>query len=276
MVETPQAESRPKRRHSRLGATLKALVRTRITAGLLVVLPLYITWLVAKFVFGIMRDSSQWAVMALLENRWFQEHVWRLQLHGRGPIDVDQVLRDSPSLDWGLALFSVLLTILLLYAIGVFTANIVGKRLVSLLDLLLERVPLVKTVYRACKQILSTFAGEQKQAFQRVAMFPFLSPGVYSLGFVTSIFTDPNSGEEYVTIFYATTPNPTTGFVFILKRADIVELDWSIEEAVKAVMSGGIITPPNMAIPPGLRWREPVMPPGMASPAKPAAAAPTP
>ena len=270
MPDATRSPSRPKRRRSRLGATLKALVRTRITAGLLVVLPLLVTWVVVKFVFGIMRDSSQWAVMALLENRWFQEHVWRLQLHGRGPIDVEQVLRDYPSLDWGLAIFSVLLTILLLYAIGVFTANIIGQRLVALLDLLLARVPLVKTVYRACKQILSTFTGDQKQAFQRVAMFPFLSPGVYSLGFVTSIFTDPNSGEEYVTIFYATTPNPTTGFVFILKRADIVELDWTIEEAVKAIMSGGILMPPNMAIPPGLRWREPVLPPGMALPARPA------
>ena len=274
MPETPPTESLPKRHRSRLGATLKALVRTRLTAGLLVVLPLYVTWLVAKFVFGIMRDSSQWAVMALLENRWFQEHVWRLQLHGRGPIDVDQVLRDYPSLDWGLAIFSVLLTILLLYAIGVFTANIIGQRLVGLLDLVLARVPLVKTVYRACKQILSTFAGEQKHAFQRVAMFPFLSPGVYSIGFVTSVFTDPNSGEDYVTIFYATTPNPTTGFVFVLKRADIVELDWTIEDAVKAVMSGGILMPPNLAIPPGLRWREPVVPPGVALPAHPAPASP--
>lgn len=269
MPDATQTRSRPKRRRSRLGATLRALVRTRLTAGLLVVLPLYLSWIVVKFVFTIMRDSSQWAILGLLENRWFQEHIWRLQLRAGGPLDIDQVLRDHPTLDWGLAIFSVLLTILLLYAIGVFTANILGQRLVGLLDLLLERVPLVKTVYRASKQILSTFAGEQKQAFQRVAMFPFLSPGVYSLGFVTNIFTDSNSGEEYVTIFYSTTPNPTTGFVFVVKRANVVELDWTIEEAVKAIMSGGILLPPNMVIPQNPNWRVPGVPPGGILPSQP-------
>ena len=259
-AETPDA--RPKRRHSRIGATLKALVRTRVTAGLLVVLPIYITWVMIKFVFGIMRDASQWAVLGLLDNPWIQEHVWKLEIRGGAPFDVAELLRDHPALDWGLAVFSVLLTILLLYAIGVLTANIVGKRLVGLLDLLLDRIPLAKTVYRATKQILGTFAGDQKPSFQRVVMFPFFSHGVYSIGFVTSIFKDAHSGEEYVTIFYATTPNPTTGFVFVLKRSEVVELDWTIEDALKAVMSGGILLPPNMSIPQSLTWREPGIPPG--------------
>jgi uncharacterized membrane protein len=257
------SDARPKRRHSRIGATLKALVRTRVTAGLLVVLPLYVTWVMIKFVFGIMRDATQWVVLGLLENPWFQEHVWKLEIKSGVTFDVAEFLREHPALDWGLAVGSVLLTILLLYAIGVLTANIVGQRLVGLLDLLLDRIPLFKTVYRASKQILATFAGDQKRAFQRVAMFPFLSPGVYSIGFITNVFKDAHSGEEYVTIFYSTTPNPTTGFLFVMKRSEVVELDWTIEDALKTVMSGGILLPANMAIPQSLRWREPVLPPGM-------------
>ena len=239
---------------SRLAATLRALIRARITAGLLVVLPVWVTWLLVKFIFGAMRDSSQWAVMGLLENTWFQEHAFRLTVQGK-KFDIDQALRDYPALDWGLAVFSVLLTVLILYAIGVFTANFFGRRIIQWVETLLDRVPLVKTVYRSSKQILTTFAGEEKQSYQRVAMFPFLTPGVYSLGFITSIFKDAQTGEECVTIFYATTPNPTTGFIFILRRADVIELDWSVEQAVKAIMSGGILMPAGvqLSLPPGGR-----------------------
>jgi uncharacterized membrane protein len=236
-----------KPRRSRLAATLRALIRARITAGILVVLPVWITWLLVKFIFSAMRDSSQWAVMGLLENTWFQEHVFRLAIAGK-KFDVDQALRDNPWLDWGLAVFSVLLTVLILYAIGVFAANFFGRRIIQRVETLLDRVPLVKTVYRSSKQILTTFAGEEKQAFQRVAMFPVVAPTMYSLGFITSIFKDSRTGEECVTIFYATTPNPTTGFVLILRRADVIELDWTVEQAVKAIMSGGILMPAGIQL----------------------------
>lgn len=243
-MSEPAATARP---HAtllgRLAATLRALVRTRVTAGLLVVVPIYAAYWVVKFIFGLMRDSSLWVVEWFLESRAVERFIvslgfdWRALENGR--IDVLPL-----SWQWGIWAFSVFLTIFILYAIGLFTANIVGRRVVELVELAVDRVPLVKTVYRACKQILLTFAGqEQRPKFQRVVMFPFMAPNVYSLGFVTNTIREPRSGEEYVVLFRPNTPNPTSGYVLFVRRAEIVELDWTVEDAIKAVMSGGILLP---------------------------------
>jgi uncharacterized membrane protein len=256
MNATPAAPEEPRKPHrSRLGATLRAVIRARVTAGLLLVLPLWVSWLLVRFIFGVMRDASQWALMGLLENPWVQVNITKLAIKRGTTFDVDAFLHEYPYLDWGLAIVSVLLTIAFLYAVGVFTANFFGRRLIQWLESLVDRVPLIKTVYRGSKQVLATFASDETQNFKRVAVFPFLAPGVYSLGFITSVFKEPSSGEEYVTVFYSTTPNPTTGYVLILRRRDVVELDWTIEEAVKAIMSGGILMPPNLPIPALAQWR---------------------
>lgn len=275
MNSTSAETAKPRKaRRSRLGAALRALIRARITAGLLLVLPIYLSYVVVKFIFELMRDSSQWALVGLLENPWFQEHIWKHATPHGARFSTSEVLQAYPALNWVLALSSVLLTILFLYGIGVFTANVLGRRIIQWIELLLDKVPLVKTVYRASKQILATFASDEERAFQRVAIFPFLSPGVYSLGFVTSVFKDAATGEEYVTIFYATTPNPTTGFVFALKRSEVCELDWSVEDALRAIMSGGILMPSIMPMPQGQGWRGPPSPCG--SPMPPSAVSPVP
>lgn len=85
------------------------------------------------------------------------------------------------------------------------------------------RVPLVKTVYHALKQIFSSFAGDQTQNFQRVALVPFPQDRMRSVGFVTNVFKDSVTGEELCTVFIATTPNPTTGYLQIVRRCEITE-----------------------------------------------------
>ncbi|MGH6960281.1 MAG: DUF502 domain-containing protein, partial [Dongiaceae bacterium] len=238
---------RPKQ--SRIWATFKRLIRARITAGLAVVLPIWVTYLLVKFVFGLMRDASLWLVEGLLRSRIGVPLLESLGVRFEVAPETGQPILPAgidwlpQSVQWGIEIFSVLLTIFALYFIGLLTANIFGRRTLEGLEQLVDRVPLVKTVYRSSKQILTTFTTGQTQTFQRVALIPFLTDQVRSIGFITNIFRDAQTGEELCTIFYATTPNPTTGFVLIVKRADIIELDWTIEEAVKAVMSGGILMP---------------------------------
>lgn len=236
-------------------ATLRALFRTRISTGLLIVVPIWITVLVLKFLFGVMRDSSQWLVEEYLTSA-VGEPVRMLlgvnleDLHhqlGRVPSPAELYAALPTAAQWAISIFSVLLTIIILYAIGLFAANVVGRRIIELYERVLDRVPLVKTVYRASKQILSTFTGEHAASFSRVALIPFLTPECRSIGFITNVFRDPQTGEELCTVFYATTPNPTTGFILIIKRKDLIELDWTIEDAVKAIMSGGIVLPPGLA-----------------------------
>jgi len=270
---TPKPTSAPARKPSRLGATLRALIRTRLTAGIITILPLLVPLWVVRLVFGWMRDASGWAVKGILlspagkpylEQLHFDFERWE-RLADLGLLVRQQQFFElmPPHIQWTIALFSVFLTIFFLYLVGLLAANIFGRRLILWLEQLVDRVPLIKTVYRGLKQILANFSANQTQNFQRVAMIPFLSPGVYSLGFVTSVFRDTESGEEYVTLFYSTTPNPTTGFVLIMKRSDIVELDWSVEEAVKVIISGGILMPPTASVPKTLQLREVLVRPGI-------------
>ena len=194
-----------------------------------------------------MRDMSLWVVNAYLLSRWGERFLLRWGV--RSEELATQGLTALPAaVQWGVAVFSVLLTIFFLYVIGVLTANIVGRRVVQAVERLLDRVPFVKTVYRACKQILETFAGESGQSFQRVALIPFPSREMRSVAFVTGITQDTHTGEEICTVFVATTPNPTTGFVFIVKRSDIVELDWTIEDAIRVIISGGVLVPSTVPL----------------------------
>lgn len=237
MSDAP-SKPRPAPRKSRVGSTLKALLRTRISAGLITVLPIWVTIKVIQFVFRLLRDSSQWLLYGILQRDWtIGSFHW-------GKFTEAQL--QVPAIQWGLEIFSVLLTAFILYAIGVFTANILGRRLIGMFETFVDRVPLAKTVYHASKQILQSFAGPTVETFQRVVLVPFPSHEVRSVGFVTSVSRDAHTGEPLCTVFLATTPNPTTGYMFVMRHADVIDLDWSVEEAVKVVMSGGILMPSSV------------------------------
>jgi uncharacterized membrane protein len=136
----------------------------------------------------------------------------------------------------------------LLYIIGLFAANLVGRRVLEILDRTVERVPLVKTVYRSIKQMLSTLTSDQTQNFQRVALVPFPQEKMRCVGFITNIFTDSVTGEELCSVFIPTTPNPTTGYLQILKRGDITEMNCTVEDGFRTIMSAGILKPDFLTI----------------------------
>lgn len=263
-MSQPQSSDPVRPVSGRLGATFRALIRTRVSAGLLVVLPIYITYLIVRFVFEVMRDSSLWVVEWFLHSRWVEQVMQRYIDSGwRSSLQTNSLSELPLGWQWGIWVFAVFLTIFILYFIGLLTANMLGRRLVGAVDLVLDRLPLVKSIYRASKQILSTFSTERKQNFQRVAIFPFLHENCYTVGFITNHFTDSDTGEEYVTVFYATSPNPTTGYFLILRRRDVLELDWSTEEAVRTVISAGILLPPRIPMPQGAARPAVVVPPGL-------------
>jgi uncharacterized membrane protein len=288
----PEQAGRPRRGKSRVAATLRVLLRTRIMAGLLVVLPIYVTIWLLRAVFRLMRDSSLWVVEAYLRSRLGKGLLedWRvpkptgyrdwpdanldflkpevkqipvtekldfLEFRLGHPPEMQDFFDMLPEIvQWATAIVAVLLTIVILYAIGLFAANLLGRRVINTFESALDRVPLVKTVYRSTKQILSTFAGEQSEEFQRAALVPFPQEKMRSVGFITAIFNDSVTGEELAAVFIPTTPNPTTGYLQILKRKELVELDWSVEDAVRTIMSGGILRPDFLTIVPGAGQRE--------------------
>jgi len=232
---------------SRVLGTLRALIRTRITAGLLTVLPIVVTIWLVRVIFGWLRDASIWVVNYFLLSSWGRELLAEWGVPEQALLE--RGLAALPlRLQWGVSIFSVLLTFFLLYLIGLFGANVIGRRMIYWLEQIVERLPFVKTIYRTLKQVLGLFGPEKKPGFQRVALVPFPNELTRSIAFITNTFRDSLSGEELCTCFIASTPNPTTGFVFVVRRKDVIEVDWPVEDAVKAVMSGGILTPPYVTM----------------------------
>lgn len=238
MKQVPQISLR----ESRTWVAVRRLLRARITAGLIVILPIWITYLLVKFLFELMRDASLWAVETYLTTGWGSAFVSRWAVS-------PEAIKDNGleafgwKGQWIIGIFCVLLTVFFLYSVGMLTANFIGKRVIAGVEVLLDRVPLVKTVYRATKQILATLAGDQAQNFQRVVLVPFPNRETRSIGFITSVTHDSRTGEELCAVFIASTPNPTTGFVFVLPRTDLIDVDWTVEDAISMIMSGGAIFP---------------------------------
>ncbi|HUU99295.1 MAG TPA: DUF502 domain-containing protein [Phycisphaerae bacterium] len=229
-------------------SSLKTRLRNRLTAGLVLVVPIWITVLLVGFVFGLMRDASLWIVEGLLMSPWTADMLGRVGLSSEA-VRADGIEALPSAVRWALAAFSALLTVVVIYVLGMITTNIVGRRIVQTVEALVDRVPFVKTIYRASKQVLETFAGESTQSFQRVVSVPFPSPQVRTVGFITRVTKDPRSGEELCAVFVATAPNPTTGFVLLVKRRELIDLNWTVEEAVRVVMSGGVLLPDQAPLP---------------------------
>lgn len=142
----------------------------------------------------------------------------------------------------GLIAAFVMLTLL-----GFLTANLVGSKLVGFSDSLLNRMPIVRPIYRTAKQIFQTLFSSSGSSFRRVGLVEFPSPGMWSLVFLTQPpSTDISThlpSEEHVSAFMPCTPNPTTGFFFYVPRRDVIDLDITVEQAMQLVMSAGIIQP---------------------------------
>lgn len=219
--------------------------RNRVTAGLVLVAPVWITFMLVAFVFRVLRDTSLWVIEAFLVSPAGLPILksWGLsvqRVHEEGLTALPWLLQ------WAIAGSAVVFTVLLLYLLGGVTTNVLGRRVIAAAEALMGRVPLVKTVYRASRQVLETLTGDTVRPFRQVALVPFPSPHVRSIGFITRESVDPATGDETYNVFIATTPNPTTGFTVVARRADVVLLDWNVEEAVKTVMSGGVLAPERL------------------------------
>ena len=140
----------------------------------------------------------------------------------------------------GLGVFLVLVS---LYLLGVFTSNLVGRQALGLIEKATSRIPLIRTTYQVGKQLADTLSLPQRQIFKRAVLVELLRPKMWATGFVTGSVTDRSSGEEFLKVYVPTPPNPASGTMFIMKESDTRDPGWTVEEALKAVVSGGIIGP---------------------------------
>ena len=143
--------------------------------------------------------------------------------------------------------FGMIVAIVFITLLGALTANLVGRSVVAYGESLLVRMPFVRTVYRALKQIFETVLAERGQSFQKVALLEFPRRGAWAIVFVTAEakgeIAAKMADDDMVAIFMPSTPNPTTGYLVYVPRTDLVMLDMSVEEAAKLVISAGLVTP---------------------------------
>lgn len=145
----------------------------------------------------------------------------------------------------------VLATFLLVLLVGLFVSNYVGGRLWGLVDAAFRRLPIASSIYGTAKQFLEAFSSGKGGTFQRVALIEYPRPGLWSLVLISSE-TPPGlalaAGEdEMVNVFLMTTPNPTTGFLLLVPKRDVRPLDVSVEEAMRMIISGGVVNPERLA-----------------------------
>ncbi|ALP53381.1 hypothetical protein Tel_09570 [Candidatus Tenderia electrophaga] len=208
-----------------------------LITGIITVIPIWITWLVFNFFFNQLSKAGRPWVKALANNL------------GDYLPELSQWLLES----WFQNILAVLLTLIALYILGWLASRVIGKKFLDLLDLLLNRIPLVQTIYGSTKKLLSVLQ-QKPEKLQRVVLIEFPSPQMKTVGFVTRVMTDDVTGQALAAVYVPTTPNPTSGYLEIVPAHKLVETDWTVEEAMTFIISGGAIAPAR------IRFDNPVPP----------------
>jgi uncharacterized membrane protein len=200
-------------------------IRRYLISGLLVWLPIWVTLLVFKFVVDIMS-----ATISMLPHRYQPDAVIGYHIPGIG----------------------VLITLIIIFLTGLIAANFLGKRFIAFCDAIMGRIPLVRTVYNGAKQVSETLFTPGGQSFRKVLLVQYPRENVWSLAFQTGDGTPMVNAilkeHEMVSFFVPTTPNPTSGFLMMAPKKDVIELDMSVDQALKFVISLGVVQPDHKVI----------------------------
>jgi len=150
--------------------------------------------------------------------------------------------------------FGVLLAIVVLLATGALVANFIGRRLVSFGESILNRIPLVSSVYSAVKQVLETFVAEDSRSFRKVLLIEYPRKGIWTIAFLSGEpvgEVQDRTDQKVLTVFVPTAPNPTSGFVILVPESEVIELNMTIEEGFRMVVSLGVVVPKSRHLPQG-------------------------
>lgn len=214
VVETPVAEPAA---HS-LGSRVRTYFLTGLVVAGPVLITIYLTWSFVTWVDGL--------VQPLIPVAYRPETYLPVKIPGLG----------------------LIIAFVGLTTLGFLTANLVGRTLIEFGEKILERMPIVRPVYRGLKQVFETLFSKSGSTFRTVGLVEFPAPGMWSLVFLSTppgadITARLPSQEEHVSVFMPCTPNPTTGFFFYVPRREVIELDIPVEEAAKLIMTAGMIQP---------------------------------
>ena len=194
-------------------------LRRYFVAGLIVWIPLGVTIFIGRFIVLQMDKTLRFVPEQYLPETW---------------------------LGFAIPGLGVILTLLLVLITGLLVANFVGRSMVSIWESLLERIPIVRSIYSAAKKFVEIVFSDSGQSFKKVLLIEYPRKGIYSLAFQTATNlgeVQGRTGEPVVCTFVPTTPNPTSGYIIIVPTKDIVELDMEVDEAFKMIVSLGVVIP---------------------------------
>lgn len=190
-------------------------LRTHIFRGLLAIIPLILSYFVIRF-FYVTVDKKVASII---------EKFIGFKIPGLG----------------------IILVLFFLYLLGLTASNWAGRQAFNFIEKVTSRIPLIKTIYQMGKQLADAISLPEKQAFKRAVMVEHFRQGAWSVGFVTGVIADKKNPEEkLLRIFIPTAPNPTSGFMIVVKENQVRDLKWSVREAMNMIISGGIIGPQEL------------------------------
>ncbi|WP_313295464.1 DUF502 domain-containing protein [Diaphorobacter sp.] len=199
-----------------------AALRRWLLTGLLVIVPGVITAWVLHWIISTLDQTLQ-----ILPFDWQPDRLLGVHIPG----------------------FGVLLTLAILLAVGALTSNFAGRKLVEWGDRLVSRIPVVRSIYSSVKQVSDTLFSESGNAFRTAVLVQWPREGVWTVAFVTGAPTGEVAAllrDEFVSVYVPTTPNPTGGYFVMMRKSDCIELDMSIDAALKYIVSMGVVTPPDL------------------------------
>lgn len=194
-------------------------MRKYFITGLLILVPLAITLWVLNLIVGTMDKS-----LLLLPMSWRPEALFGFAIPGLGTI----------------------LTLLIIFLTGLATRNFIGNRVVALWEAVLKRIPVFNTIYSSVKQVSDTLFSSSGNAFRKALLVQYPREGSWTIAFMTGVPGGDVRNHlvgDYVSVYVPTTPNPTSGFFLMVPRADTIELDMNVDEALKYIVSMGVVTP---------------------------------
>lgn len=201
-------------------------IRRWLLAGLLVLVPLAITLSVLDWIVGTLDQT-----LLILPSGWHPDRLLGFHIPG----------------------FGVLLTFGIVLVMGAVASNFLGKKLLSLGNAVLRRIPIVRSIYSSVKQVSDTLFSENGNAFRQALLVQWPREGVWTIGFLTGAPGGDVANHlpgDYVSVYIPTTPNPTGGYFVMLRKAECVELKMSVDEALTYVISMGVVVPAARPLPP--------------------------
>ncbi len=204
-------------------------VKRYLITGLLTFIPLWVTWLVFKFVFGLLAGLGAPLVSAFMSalNLWAPHTA------------------DSFNQSWLIYILALVLTLVALYLIGFLANRVIGQRMLHAFDTLLQRIPLVQTIYGGTKKLMAVLQNKPS-GLQRVVLVDFPRRGMKVVGFVTRVMIEDGTGREMAAVYIPTTPNPTGGYLEVVPVDELTPTDWTMDQAMAFIISGGAVAPDTL------------------------------